>query len=47
MKAFYHGNGEVKLNGQELEDHAWVTKEEMKNYVSEQYYQAIRPILAE
>ena len=47
MKAFYHGKGDVELASKELEDYMWVTREEMQGYVSEQYYQAIRPILTE
>ena len=40
-------SGEVEINKEELEDYAWVTKEEMRNYVSQDYYSAISQALAE
>jgi len=39
------GSAEVKLDQGELEDHVWVTREEMKNYVSQEYYRAVAPML--
>lgn len=47
MKAFCYGSGDVELDSEELEDYIWVTREEMQSYVSEHYYQAVRPILTE
>ena len=47
MKAYCYGSGEVKLNEKELVDYLWVTKEEMKDYVSQEYYDAIQKILIE
>ena len=38
-------SGSVKLNLKELEQYVWVTKEEMKQYVSNDYYNAIAPAL--
>lgn len=40
-------SGEVCLNKSELEDHAWVTKEEMKHYVSPDYYSAVSHALVD
>ncbi len=44
LKAFYQ-SGTLQLDGKELVDHVWVTKEEMRDYVSQEYYQAVEPIL--
>ena len=44
MKAIYQ-SGLIEPDGKELIDHIWVTKEEMKDYVSPDYYQAVIPIL--
>ena len=46
LKAMYRG-GEVKVDNEELVDHVWVTKEELKDYVSPDYYTAVAPILLE
>lgn len=46
MKALYQ-SGSLELDGKELVDYAWVTKEEMKDYVSQEYYKAVEPILSE
>lgn len=40
-------SGEVILNKNELEDYVWVTKQEMKDYVSLNYYNVISPALLE
>ena len=46
LKAQCNGrSAEVNLDGKELEDYVWVTKEEMKDYVSQEYYAAVAPIL--
>ena len=37
--------GSVSVDGRELEDHLWLTKEEMKDYVSQDYYKAVAPML--
>jgi len=47
MKAYLHGSGAVNLNKEELVDYAWVTREEMKDYVSEDYFNIVKNILAE
>lgn len=46
MKAYYLG-GVLQLDKEEVVDHVWVTKEEMSEYVSQDYYQAVEPILTE
>lgn len=46
MKAQYRG-GEVKVDRRELKDYAWVTREEMKSYVKDDYYDAVVPMLFE
>ena len=46
LKAMYRG-GEVEVDNEELVDHMWVTKEELKDYVSPDYFTAIAPILLE
>ena len=35
----------MELDHRELEDYAWVTREEMKTYVEEDYYAAVVPML--
>lgn len=40
IKANYM-SGEVKLNQDELVDYIWVTKEEMKDYVSQELYDCV------
>lgn len=42
----YFLNGEVKLSG-DLSDYAWVTKDELKEYLSPQLLAAILPALPE
>ena len=44
LKAMYRG-GEIEVDNKELVDHVWVTKEEMKDYVSPDYYTTLAPIL--
>lgn len=45
LKAQYRG-GEVVINPKEsLVDHVWLTKEELKSYVSEAYYESVAPSL--
>ena len=39
--------GEVEVNKEELEDYAWVTKEEMRDFVSQEYFNTISPSLME
>ena len=46
LKANYIG-GDIQLNKKELEDYMWVTKKEMKDYVSEDFYSTISPVLPE
>ena len=46
LKAFYQ-SGSLKLDEKEVVDYVWVTKEEMKDYVSLDYYQAVKPILTD
>ena len=40
-------SGEVEVDNKELVDHIWVTKEELRDYVSADYYAALEPILLE
>lgn len=44
FKAQWKG-GKVNINANKLEDYAWVTKEEMKEFVSKDFYKAIEPVL--
>lgn len=44
LKANYVG-GELKLNKDELVDYIWVTKNEMKNYVSQEFYNTLSVVL--
>lgn len=44
FKAQWKG-GKVKINSDKLEDYAWVTKGEMKEFVSKDFYKAIEPVL--
>lgn len=37
--------GKIKINPDKLEDYAWVTKEEMKEFVSKDFYKAVEPVL--
>ena len=46
LKACYL-SGVLQLDKQEVVDHMWVTKEEMSDYVSQDYYQAVQPILTD
>jgi large subunit ribosomal protein L46 len=46
LKAFYQ-SGTLELDKEELVDYVWVTREEMRDYVSEEYYQAVKPILTD
>ena len=41
LKAQYRGGGVSVSENQGLEDHVWLTKEEMKEYVSDNYFQSI------
>lgn len=45
FKAFY-ASGQVEVNREELEDYAWVTKEELKDYLSPEYYSAVLKFLS-
>lgn len=38
-------NGHVEVNKTEIVDHAWVTKEELKEFVHPEYYAAVKDIL--
>ena len=44
LKAIHRG-GEVSVDNEELVDYMWVTKEELKSYVSHDYYTAVAPML--
>lgn len=44
VKAMYR-DGEVEVDNKELVDHMWVTKEELRDRVSPDYYTALAPIL--
>ena len=46
LKAMYRG-GEVEVDNEELVEHMWVTKEELRDYVSPDYFTALAPILLE
>lgn len=37
--------GRVQLDDRELEDYLWLTKEEIRDYVSEDYYSAVEHTL--
>ncbi|CAG8823644.1 6883_t:CDS:2, partial [Cetraspora pellucida] len=37
--------GQVKVDNKEIIDFAWVTKQEMKNYVHTEYYEAVKDML--
>lgn len=39
--------GQVRINNKEIVDFAWVTKQEMKDYVHPDYYNAIKDMLSE
>lgn len=39
--------GQVKPDQKEIVDFAWVTKEEMKEYVSKDYYEAVKDMLSD
>ncbi|KAG0315604.1 54S ribosomal protein L17 mitochondrial [Dissophora globulifera] len=39
--------GQVQVDNKEIVDFAWVTKEEMKNYVSEDYYKVVEDMLSD
>ena len=45
FKAYYE-SGLVEVNNEELDDFAWVTKEEMKEYVSSDYYRTVAKFLS-
>jgi len=45
FKAQWTG-GEVQIS-EELDDYAWVTKDEMKQFVTPEFYKAVSPILLE
>ena len=44
FKAQWRG-GKVNIKSDKVEDYAWVTKEEMKEFVSGNFYKAIEPVL--
>ena len=33
------------VDNSELDDYVWVTKDEMKDYVSDEYYKKVAPVL--
>jgi len=37
--------GPIRLNKEELEDHLWVTKQEMKEYFDPKFYEYVKDIL--
>ncbi|CAG8517837.1 609_t:CDS:2 [Funneliformis caledonium] len=39
--------GQVQVDNEEIVDFAWVTKQEMENFVSKQYYAAVKDMLSE
>jgi large subunit ribosomal protein L46 len=39
--------GQVCVDNKEIVDFAWVTKQEMKQFVSSQYYSAVKDMLSE
>ncbi|KAF9353572.1 54S ribosomal protein L17 mitochondrial [Mortierella sp. NVP85] len=39
--------GQVQVDGKEVIDFAWVTKQEMKDYVSPEYYEAVKDMLSD
>lgn len=46
---FYHAEylgGEVVLDGKELDDFAWVTRDELQEYFSPELYNYVRDMLA-
>eukprot|EP00731_Ephydatia_muelleri_P020388 Em0013g115a len=38
-------SGNVVVDNSELDDYVWVTKDEMKGYVSDEYYKKVAPVL--
>jgi large subunit ribosomal protein L46 len=38
-------SGDVKVNGKEIIDYAWVTKEEMKDYLAPELYEKTKLFL--
>lgn len=44
LKAQYL-SGDVVVDKGELDDYVWVTKDEMKDYVSDEYYKKVVPVL--
>ena len=39
--------GQVQVDNKEIVDFAWVTKQEMENFVSKHYYAAVKDMLSE
>ncbi|KAF9168254.1 54S ribosomal protein L17 mitochondrial [Actinomortierella ambigua] len=39
--------GQVQVDNKEIVDYAWVTKQEMKDYVSAEYYEAVKDMLSD
>lgn len=44
LKAQYL-SGNVVVDNSELDDYVWVTKDEMKEYVSNEYHKNVAPVL--
>ncbi|KAF9391189.1 54S ribosomal protein L17 mitochondrial [Podila verticillata] len=40
-------SGQVKVDNKEIVDFAWVTKQEMKDYVAPEYYEAVKDMLSD
>ncbi|CAG8460758.1 6416_t:CDS:2, partial [Diversispora eburnea] len=40
-------SGQVRIDNKEIVDFAWVTKQEMENYVHPNFYNAIKDMLSE
>lgn len=40
-------SGQVKVDNKEIVDFAWVTKQEMKDYVAPEYYEAVQDMLSD
>ena len=39
--------GQVQVDNKEIVDFAWVTKQEMKDYVTPEYYTAVKDMLSD
>jgi len=39
--------GQVQVDNKEIVDYAWVTKQEMKDYVASEYYEVVQDMLSD